>query len=167
MGSMFNSLFGSIRTFAVLLAAGILGIVALGLLLRALFGQRQAAASKNWPSVNGVILTSEVAASRRRGRNGVSYYPFVMYEYTVNGQRYKGNRLRFGAEMGYGFPGMVQRTLDKYPPGGTATIYYNPDNPNEAVLEQSTNIAANFLIVGILLVVIVVLLTSFGVLRIG
>lgn len=47
--------------------------------------------SKNWPSVEGTILFSEVSA--RRNSDGTSYFPVISYEYVINGKIYKGERL--------------------------------------------------------------------------
>src|SRR5260221_10652432 len=84
--NMFDSIFGAARNMGVLFAVGLLGILTAVFLMRALASMRRAGASRAWPSIPGTILSSNVVAGRRPGRNGISYYPSVMYEYHVNGQ---------------------------------------------------------------------------------
>ncbi|MBI3241398.1 MAG: DUF3592 domain-containing protein [Chloroflexi bacterium] len=101
--------------------------------------QRQVSASKSWPTTTGTVLSSSVELRRSRsGRSGysLSHYPVVVYDYEVRGQRYQGNRIGF-SEIGTGWAGPAQQKIAGYPVGGAVRVFYNPQNPAEAVLEQS------------------------------
>jgi hypothetical protein len=161
-----ESLFNSTRNLGVFIGVGVLSLVVIGVLLRILQGWRNAGTSKNWIAITGTVLSANVVAGRNRGRNGVSYYPVVMYEYSVDGNRYVGNRMSFGSQIGVGFQAVAARSLGKYPVGGTVPVYYNPNNPAEAVLERSApGNWGNIFLLAILLIAIFVLLTSFGILK--
>jgi len=51
--------------------------------------------------------------------------------------------------MSVSIPGMVQGATDKYPPGKTVQVYYNPDNPTESALELRAGGVWFFLIVAL------------------
>lgn len=101
--------------------------------------QRQVSASQSWPTTAGTVLSASVELRRSRsGRSGYSHshYPVVVYDYEVRGQRYQGNRIGF-SEIGTGWAGPAQQKIASYPVGGAVQVYYNPQNPMEAVLERS------------------------------
>ena len=86
-------------------------IVALVFLVIILRANGSVRASKNWSSTTARILASDVEMRRNSTANGdsTSYYPTVVYEYAVNGQRYQNRRIRFGSEIGYGFRRMAEK----------------------------------------------------------
>lgn len=158
-----DSLFNSTRNLGVLIAVGVLGLIALGVLIRTVQAWRKASTSKNWPSTTGTVLSATVAAGRTPGRNGVSYYPLVVYQYTIDGQHYTGNRLGFGSQVGVGIQSLAARGLANYPVGGSVPVYYNPNNPADAVLERrASGNWGNVLVLVILLAAMGIVLTSFG-----
>ncbi|MEO8395041.1 MAG: DUF3592 domain-containing protein [Chloroflexota bacterium] len=118
-------------------------------------------ASKNWSSTSARILASDVEMRRTRSGTGTgtSYYPAVVYEYAVNGQRFQSRRIRFGTEIGYGFRRMAENTVAKYPNGGLVSAFYDPQNPTEAVLEQSAG-GSNRMFGCIVLVILGILLVT-------
>jgi hypothetical protein len=60
-------------------------------------------------------------------------YPVIQYSYQVDGQMYQGHRIAPGPEVGgSGAPGVIAR----YPAGAQVTVYYNQQNPSDAILEQ-------------------------------
>lgn len=94
--------------------------------------------SYTWPSCEGKIITSKVTMSsshRLRDNKGISYYPDVDYEYVVDGKKYIGEKIFYG-QYGSGMRDKIQKIADKYPAGKMVTVYYNPKNPGEAVLER-------------------------------
>jgi hypothetical protein len=111
---------------------------------RAYFRPAQAArrAAQAWPSASGVVLSAQVetrsAWDSTSGADSTSFHPAITYEYEVNGQRYRGDRLRASDSfysMGM-LPGSAQAVVNRYPVGAPVTVYYNPANPQEAVLER-------------------------------
>jgi len=102
-----------------------------------------ASASKGWPSVDGVIVSSEVQsdwssapAGTPQHRSGTQrvYRADVRYAYTVDGQEYEGDRVEFG-----GFSSSnakrAYRIVGTYRKGQTVAVYYDPNDPSRAVLE--------------------------------
>jgi hypothetical protein len=88
-----------------------------------------------WPGTSGVVLISTVQ-SKRTGRSR-STYPVVVYQYTVNGQSYQGQRIKAGEQFfNIRVAGEAQATAARYPVGAAVTVYYNPANPAESALER-------------------------------
>ncbi len=82
----------------------------------------------------GVIVKSQV----KKVENQISYdyyYPLIEYEYSVNGKKYKSDRIFLSKlESDYS---TVKKIVDKFPVGKKITIYYNPFNPEEAILKRN------------------------------
>lgn len=80
-----------------------------------------------------MVETSEIV-QRSDSEGGTSPYPYVVYSYQVNGQPMKNDRIQPGGDVG----GMVAyKTLKRYPIGAQVSVYYNPQNPSEALLERN------------------------------
>jgi hypothetical protein len=91
--------------------------------------------TQTWHSTTGTILMSSVQSSYS-GRSH-STYPVVVYQYEVNGQRYQSQRIKAGEQfLNVRVIGQAEATVNRYPIGATATVYYNPANPSESVLER-------------------------------
>jgi len=98
--------------------------------------QRKVAHASSWPSTMGTILMSMVQW-RSSGSNSTSgaNYPVVMYSYQAMGQAFQGNKIAPGPEasaLG------AHKVVARYPMGTQVMVYYNPENPSEALLERST-----------------------------
>jgi hypothetical protein len=86
-----------------------------------------------------------------------------MYEYEVNGQRYVGNRIRFGDQIGTGFRSIAENAATKYGVGSSVQVFYNPSNPQDAALERNSGGSLSSLIIfGVLIFAAVIVLVSFG-----
>jgi hypothetical protein len=123
------------QTDQILTIAGIglifilMNAVFLGILF---FTQRKVSAINNWPSIPGTVVSSQVV-SRSDGEGGTTDYPAVTYSYSVVGSNYKGSKIAPGMEVG----GMgAAKTVARYPVDSKVTVYYNPENPADAVLEK-------------------------------
>lgn len=130
-------------------------ILALGIYLVSFSSRskKKAQASQGWPSVPGVILTSEVKRSMSTdddGNTDYSYTPAVTYSYQVNGQNYEGKLIAFGGVVGNSNPGKIQEQLRPYPAGAQVPVFFNPQKPDEAVLTQQAGGAKIALIGGII-----------------
>ena len=91
------------------------------------------AKSKNWPRATAKILSSEVER-HRTSKGGTTYGAEIHYEYHVNGIKYANNKLSFG-DYQSGSPSRAQRIENKYPEGQQFSVFYDPANPERAVLE--------------------------------
>jgi len=94
--------------------------------------RRRVEASLSWFPASGVITAATLKKHYRKG--GVDYEPTVEYTYTIMGTPYPGKRLCFGTLR------LNQKKawekLGLYPKNGKVIVYYNPDKPNESVLER-------------------------------
>ena len=93
--------------------------------------QNRENAAQTWPTVTGKITASKVKR-QHDSENGPVDYPHVSYTYEVNGKTHRSSNIMAGGELG----GMnVESTLARYPQGSQVTVYYDPQNPKDAVLE--------------------------------
>jgi hypothetical protein len=122
-----------------------LGMVALGILWVAGLGYAhfravgKAKAAETWPTAAGRVLASEVVEEESTDREGGTttwYNPVVTYAFSGGGRELTGRRLRFG---NYRFASRkkAEAALAPYPPGASPPVRYNPENPEECVLETA------------------------------
>lgn len=131
-------------------------------------GLRQRArvnATKAWPTVSGQVLHSTVEARRSHSSEGgysTSYYPVVVYQYQVNGRAYQSNQINAGSPIGRGSQRFVEQYVaENYAPGAVVQVYYDPENPQQAVLEHKATSGNILLIVAVVIVVILVVTMAF------
>lgn len=106
---------------------------------------RKAAGFPSWQSTEGRM---EVLAFP--GRPGFINNAVMKYTYTVNGETFTGKNMNLYPNTLFGKES-IQPIKDKYAEGSRVTVYYNPQNPKEAVLEKETgNLGVYFLVWGIL-----------------
>lgn len=115
---------GVIGFFFLVLNAVFLGII--------LFTRRRVATVSEWPSTMGTVNASYLERRRSSSRSGSTHYPVVQYSYQVGGQPYQGRKIAPGPEVGGTGAGKV---VARYPAGAQVMVFYNPENPSEAVLE--------------------------------
>ena len=112
-----------------LLALGLAGLLGGLWLLRRV--RALGAASLAWPSAQGTIKASSVAAYRTQG--GKQYIAKVAYDYAVNGAPYSGDRLRFGNRAGA--LAAAEADAAKYAAGTPVGVRYDPGKPQISTLE--------------------------------
>jgi hypothetical protein len=119
----------------LLLIVGILGFVLLILNVIFLgiifFMRRRMATVSQWPSTMGAVNSSYLER-RSSSEGGSTNYPVVQYSYQVGGQAYQGMKIAPGPEVGGTGAGKV---VARYPAGAQVMVFYNPQNPSDAVLE--------------------------------
>ena len=120
----------------------------------------------DWNATDGVITSSEVHTSTD-GEGGTTYCLWVNYEYTYDGKTYDGDVVSFSKDNSC--DSWSGNADDDYPEGEEITVYVNPDNPYEAVLEPGLSgvdlgvcCVLPFPLIGVLLVVMM-LKNTFGV----
>lgn len=90
-----------------------------------------AKSSATWPTVGGIVTSSKISTSTRKGKT--RHHFDISYDYAVGGQSYSGSRVRFGGA------GTTKSTADelarRYPAGSNVTVHYDPDDPAECTLE--------------------------------
>jgi hypothetical protein len=120
--------------------------------------QKKADASQNWPSVNGTIQDVKAAKNFHTGAdddiNVETYSPKLRYSYTVAGTEYSSDRIAFGYGKTFNSESAALASIQKHSQGSMVTVFYNPENPNEAVLERKNERQIWGLAGGILLIVL-------------
>ena len=117
------------------LAAGI-GVAAWGFM-----NLSTAMESRSWPTAEGKIISSSVSKksetytdSNRRRKTRTLYEAQVRYDYKVGGRSLIGGRITM-ADSSSSSESRAKKIIKRYPPGSACTVYYNPDKPEQAVLE--------------------------------
>jgi hypothetical protein len=109
-----------------------------------------------------VVFVSEVrqsASTDDDGRTRYTYYPHIEYTYPISGQAYNSKQIAFGGAQGFNSPNQAQSTLAKYPINSPVQVFYNPQNPSEAVLERAAGGGAKTTqVIGVILLVLSVLI---------
>src|SRR5215216_1300350 len=95
------------------------------------FMRRRMATVSQWPSTMGTVMMSRI--EQRSTSDGYTDYPVVQYSYQVSGQPYQGTKLAPGPEVG---GTGARKVVGRYPAGAQVMVFYNPQNPSEAVLER-------------------------------
>ena len=121
------------------------GLLLLGILWVAGFGWAhfravgKAKSAETWPTATGRVLSSEVVeeeSSDREGGTSTWYNPVVTYAYSAGGRELTGRRLRFGNYRSANRK-KAEAALAPYRVGSTPIVRYNPEKPEESVLETS------------------------------
>ena len=118
----------------------IAGAIFLVLGLAAFIGMQMAQShidrAQEWPSVDGEIVTSEIATVTGRFKYGIrtSVVADIGYVYSVNGQNYQGEHLRLLPMLHMKGEGTPEEIVARYPVGRSVEVYYDPGDPSSAVL---------------------------------
>lgn len=114
------------------------------LALRAWRGIRQARNVSTWRPVPGSIIASEVRETTvtvqsnigiMQKRIALRYFPHVVYEYHLAGRRYENDRINLAAAVLTSEPEPAAKASARYPVGSPVSVYANPADPTEAVLD--------------------------------
>ncbi|MFN2145679.1 MAG: DUF3592 domain-containing protein [Anaerolineales bacterium] len=124
-------------------------LIPVGLLLAAVslyFGAQQRT-SLDWPAVAGVVVNSYVEEYRDADQSP-SYYARVVFQYTVEEEVYASQQVSFGIVKSYASQNGAAKALQAYPVGKMVSVYYDPADPTNAVLERGTSQITPFLWLG-------------------
>ena len=126
----------------VLLAGGCFVTIFLGvgifMLVKYFRDKKKSEESQAWSATSGEIIESYVRESHSQDSDGItstSYYAEVRYLYQVLGVEYSGDKVSFGGKVG-GSRNKAAEITTQYPVGKTVTVYYDPNNHEDAVLER-------------------------------
>jgi hypothetical protein len=98
----------------------------------------EAEATESWPTVPGVITSSEIDQYDSDGTT--MYSAEINYDFTVDDKPYNGNRISINSgNSSTSSIKEVKKDLQKYPVGAAVTVYYDPELPNNAVLEPGAD----------------------------
>lgn len=115
--------------------------------------KKKARASQSWNKATGTITQASLKEHASSGQEDhittINYEPRVEYTYEVSGVSYMGKRIAFGANtFNYN---KAREIVGRYPPGSAVTVNYDPQKPEEAVLETQAQGGTIFLVVGMIL----------------
>lgn len=135
-----------LSTLAVLL--GFTGLALVGVGLRRM---AKASRSRRWPSVPGTVLSSTVSSRMAPPSSQDEdsppevpqrlYRPEVRYTYSVGGREFTGSALGLD-EVEISDEPLVREQAARYPPDAAVTVYYDPADPSQAVLEPGVQASA-------------------------
>jgi hypothetical protein len=123
----------------------------------------QAKQSEHWLTTSGKVVSSELDSQANTDDEGYSpttYIARVCFAYEISGVSYQGDCINFNYGMRTSNLRIQQSIVEQYPEGSTVTVYYDPEKPNEAVLERKVNgafttilVSAIFILIGIIVAV--------------
>lgn len=105
-----------------------------GLFAFAVIRARRASAAAQRPTVPGKVISSVIEEQRSTGR-GRHYRCRVTYTYTIDDTEHTSHRAFYGDDLWSPKPAEVNEVHQRYPEGATVTVYYDPNDPGDAVLE--------------------------------
>lgn len=116
-------------------------VIGSALIVAGLLAARRSARTRAWPTAEGTVLASEVVRERSSSSSTTTttagqyvYKAEVAYEYEVNGDRYVSNRVQL-LDVSSSNDNRARATRERYNSGDRVRVYYDPKNPERAVLE--------------------------------
>lgn len=109
-------------------------VVGLGLMVVGATPVIETMSAADWPSTQGMIVSSDIRSRTTKGRTVRTLK--VVYRYSVKGVGYKGERIRFGADITPG-RSSSRAVAEKYWEGKTVEVFYDPADPTQSVLERA------------------------------
>jgi len=89
----------------------------------------------SWPTAPGVVVSSAISTSTVN--DTVTYHPQIVYRYTVGGREYVGARFAFSYASDVS---RAQAAVARHPAGSAVKVFYEPEDPKSAIIEQSSNL---------------------------
>ena len=119
-------------------------LVVLGVLLL-LFGVwfvQEAMVARNWPPTTGTLISASVRSSRSGSSSAKRYKVHLIYRYIVEGKSYTSSRYRLGDGSTAGdftHPEQAREEAKRWKEGQDIEVYYDPDEPQSAVLVREAS----------------------------
>jgi hypothetical protein len=117
----------------------------------------EARSAANWPTTEGTIVVSKFDRNFNTSSSGKGkwYYDVkIKYSYTVDSLEYESKRVDFkSANYHYKSEVIPSAIARRYPVGKKVDVYYNPDDPEKAVLKTEITFMTYIgLLIGIFLI---------------
>lgn len=111
----------------------LMNVIFLGIIIST---QRKMNAVQSWSTTMGTVTSSYLERRRSSNNSGSTNYPIVHYSYQVGGQSYQNTKIAPGMQVGGTGAGKV---VERYPAGAQVMVFYDPQNPSDAVLERKAH----------------------------
>lgn len=99
---------------------------------------KEAKASETWPTTTGMITYSDIQQSESDGTT--MYAAKINYDFTVDKKSYSGDRITLSSgNSSTSSIREVKKELQTYPLGANVKVYYDPELPNNAVLQPGAD----------------------------
>jgi hypothetical protein len=109
--------------------------------------KRRSQGIPNWPQVTGTVIGATVHAFEYETPQGIkqTYTPLVRYSYVVGGQAYAASRRDMVPyeRASYSEFEKAEAVIAEYPKASEVSVYYNPANPKQSLLEVPKPAAHN------------------------
>ncbi len=138
---------GCTQALFLLLPVGIM-LIGAAVIFIALYWWNDYQSSEEWPTAPGTITRAEVERTNKatfvigNDDNKPRYRPYLAYTYIVNGRSYTNDDLYFsiqalfGTDISYDTHVRAQHYIGGRQTGQAVTVIYNPDDPQQAILER-------------------------------
>ncbi len=111
--------------------------LAVGLIVFGLFALREVSRSRGWVDTDGKVIASNVNEfTAKSGR--ATYRPMVVFSYTVGPVRYMSTRLAF-RDLSSSSRDDAAKLAGRYRVGASVRVFYDPQDPEHAVLDRGIN----------------------------
>lgn len=111
-------------------------------------------ASQNWPSTEGVILSSEVKTDLGKSDDvDPKYKAAITYRYAVEDYEYTGERVSFSGQT-FLEKRKAYSLVKRYNKGKRVKVYYDPKTPHVSVLEPGTASGPPFISIVLVLIIL-------------
>ena len=113
--------------------------------------RRKAEESTSWPNIHGTITRAWVETQEHEddyGSKTITHFPRWEYEFPVSEMTYTSQNISFGGTGGSNRESEAREGLKQYPLNSQVQVFYNPSNPEEAVLVPGTQGTMTLVIFG-------------------
>lgn len=129
-------------------------IIGGGLFVYGLYLRSKLSACQRWPQATGTVTRSDLDTD-----DGIRIS--VIYDYVVNGAGYRSSCVQFGTPTTYLLKSSAEAVLGRYPVDSHLTVYYNPENPAEAVLDRTSPGGLEYILIGIVFIIMTVVVVMY------
>jgi hypothetical protein len=119
--------------------------------------------SKDWLTTMGKIISSELDAQMTtddEGNETTTYLALITFSYKVGETIYESDRINFDYGMRTSNIQKQQSVVKQYPVGREITVYYDPADPQQSVLEKRVDatfttmlVSAVFIAIGLIVAI--------------
>lgn len=144
--------------FGVALLFGLFGVK---IFLSYQHTKQKLADSQFWPEGEAKVVAAEVERIVRRDEESstTTFLPLVAYTYNVEGLEYHGDQIGFG-KFEFSSAKKANAIVNHYPVGESVNVFFNPLDPQEAVLERTIYRPSSYLISGVIFILVMLIMIA-------